>query len=84
MKFEAVKSLVNEKFLHLTKVKRSTFDKMVGVLDDSIKKIEKLISVKKRNLAFKIHYSRLWNTLKFFRYSIFRVCSCHLIRPKLH
>ncbi len=44
---------------------------MVGILDDSINTIEKLISEKKRNLAFKIHYSTLWNTLKFFRNSIF-------------
>ena len=44
---------------------------MVGILDDSINTIEKLISEKKRNLAFKIHYSTLWNTLKFFRNSFF-------------
>lgn len=37
MKFETVKSLDDEKFRRLTGVKRSTFDKMIGILDQSIK-----------------------------------------------
>lgn len=37
MKFETVKNLDDEKFRRLTGVKRSTFDKMVGILEQSIK-----------------------------------------------
>lgn len=37
MKFETVKDLDDEKFHRLTGVKRSTFDKMVGILNESIK-----------------------------------------------
>jgi len=37
MKFETVKDLDDEKFRRLTGVKRSTFDKIVGILNDSIK-----------------------------------------------
>ena len=37
MKFETVKSLDDEKFRRLTGVKRSTFNKMIIILDGSIK-----------------------------------------------
>ena len=37
MKFETVKGLDEEKFRRLTGVKRTTFDKMVWILDQSIK-----------------------------------------------
>ena len=37
MKFESAQYLDDEKFRRLTGVKRSTFDKMIGILDESIK-----------------------------------------------
>lgn len=37
MKFETVKGLDEEKFRRLTGVKRTTFDKMVGIVEQSIK-----------------------------------------------
>jgi len=37
MKFETVKELEEEKFRRLTGVKRTTFDKMVGILKQAIK-----------------------------------------------
>lgn len=37
MKFEMVKELDEEKFRRLTGVKRTTFDKMVAILEQSIK-----------------------------------------------
>lgn len=37
MKFETVKELNDEKFRRLAGIKRSTFDKMVDILDQSIK-----------------------------------------------
>jgi DDE superfamily endonuclease len=37
MKFEIVKALDEEKFRRLTGVKRTTFDKMVNILEQSIK-----------------------------------------------
>lgn len=37
MKFETVKGLDEKKFRRLTGVKRTTFDKMVGILEQSIK-----------------------------------------------
>lgn len=37
MKFEIAKTLDDEKFRRLTGVKRPTFDKMVGILEQSIK-----------------------------------------------
>jgi len=37
MKFETVKGLDEEKFRRLTGVKRTTFNKMVEILDQSIK-----------------------------------------------
>lgn len=37
MKFEIVKGLDEEKFRRLTGVKRMTFDKMVSILDQSVK-----------------------------------------------
>ena len=40
MKFEIVKGLDEEKFRRLTGVKRTTFDKMVCILDQSIKSRE--------------------------------------------
>lgn len=40
MKFEIVKGLDEEKFRRLTGVKRATFDKMVNILEQSIKNRE--------------------------------------------
>lgn len=40
MKFEIVKKLDEEKFRRLTGVKRTTFDKMIGILEQSIKSRE--------------------------------------------
>lgn len=37
MKFEAVKGLDEEKFRRLTGVKRTTFDKMIGILEQAVK-----------------------------------------------
>ena len=49
MKFETVKDLDDEKFRRLTGVKRPTFDKMVGILDESIKN-RKVNSGRKKKL----------------------------------
>ena len=50
MKFETVKNLDNEKFRRLTGVKRSTFDRMVDILDQSIKS-RKIHSGRKKKLS---------------------------------
>lgn len=50
MKFETVKNLNNEKFRRLTGVKRSTFDTMTTILDQSIKN-RKLPSGRKKKLS---------------------------------
>ena len=55
MKFETVKTLGDEKFRRLAGVKRSTFNKIVGILDKSIKN-RKSFRGKKRSLVWKIRY----------------------------
>ena len=50
MKFETAKELDDEKFRRLTGVKRSTFDKMVGILNESIKN-RKVNSGRKKKLS---------------------------------
>jgi Helix-turn-helix of DDE superfamily endonuclease len=50
MKFEAVMNLNDEKFRRLTGVKRSTFNKMVGILNDSIKN-RRVSSGRKKKLS---------------------------------
>ena len=50
MKFETVKDLDDEKFRRLTGVKRPTFDKMVGILNESIKN-RKFNSGRKKKLS---------------------------------
>jgi hypothetical protein len=50
MKFETVKDLDDEKFRRLTGVKRATFDKMVGILNQSLK-TRKTTSGRKRKLS---------------------------------
>lgn len=49
MKFETVKMLEDEKFRRLTGIKRSTFDKRVEILDQSIK-TRKINSGRKKKL----------------------------------
>jgi len=48
MKFEIVKGLDEEKFRRLTGVKRTTFDKMVNILEQSIKNRETTKGRKKK------------------------------------
>ena len=48
MKFETVKGLEKEKFRRLTGVKRTTFDKMVGILEQSIRSRETTKGRKKK------------------------------------
>ena len=48
MKFETVKGLDEEKFRRLTGVKRTTFDKMVGILEESIQSRETTKGRKKK------------------------------------
>jgi hypothetical protein len=50
MKFETVKELDNEKFRRLTGVKRSTFNKMVEILHESVKN-RKVNSGRKKKLS---------------------------------
>jgi hypothetical protein len=50
MKFETVKDLDDEKFRRLTGVKRPTFNKMVGILNESIKN-RKVNSGRKKKLS---------------------------------
>ena len=50
MKFETVKELDDEKFRRLTGVKRPTFDKMVEILNESIKN-RKVNSGRKKKLS---------------------------------
>jgi hypothetical protein len=47
MKFDTVKALDDEKFRRLTWVKRPTFDKMIGILNNSIKNIKVNGGIKK-------------------------------------
>jgi len=63
MKFETVKNLDDEKFRRLTGVKRPTFDKMVGILDDSIKN-RKVNSGRKKKLSIE---NSLLMTLEYIR-----------------
>lgn len=50
MKFETVKTLKDEKFRRLTGIKRITFDKMVEILDRSIR-TRKINSGRKKKLS---------------------------------
>ena len=67
MKFETVKGLDAEKFRHLTGVKRTIFDKMVCILDQSIKSREtnkgrkKKLSIENR-LLMTLEYIREYRT----------------------
>jgi hypothetical protein len=63
MKFETVKDLDDEKFRRLTGVKRLTFDKMVGILDQSIK-TRKFTNGRKRKLSLE---NSLLMTLEYIR-----------------
>ena len=63
MKFEAVKNLGEEKFRRLTGIKRSTFDKMVGILEESIKS-RKVNSGRKEKLSLE---NSLLMTLEYMR-----------------
>lgn len=50
MKFETVKNLDDEKFRRLTGVKRPTFDRMISILEESIKS-RKMRSGRKKKLS---------------------------------
>jgi hypothetical protein len=63
MKFETVKHLDDEKFRRLTGVKRSTFDKMVGILEQSIKN-RRVNSGRKKKLSLE---NSLLMTLEYIR-----------------
>jgi hypothetical protein len=63
MKFEIVKGLDEEKFRRLTGVKRTTFDKMVNILDQSIKN-RKTTKGRKKKLSIE---NMLLMTLEYIR-----------------
>jgi hypothetical protein len=63
MKFETVKDLDDEKFRRLTGVKRPTFNKMVDILDQSIK-TRKTTSGRKKKLSLE---NSLLMTLEYIR-----------------
>ncbi len=63
MKFETVKNLDDEKFRRLTGVKRSTFDKMLDILEQSIK-TRKVNSGRKKKLSLE---NSLLMTLEYIR-----------------
>jgi hypothetical protein len=63
MKFEKVKHLDEAKFRRLTGVKRPTFDKMVGILEQSIKN-RRVNSGRKKKLSFE---NSLLMTLEYIR-----------------
>ncbi len=63
MKFETAKALDDEKFRRLTGVKRSTFDKMVDILEQSIKN-RKNNSGRKKKLSLE---NSLLMTLEYIR-----------------
>jgi len=63
MKFEAVKHLDDEKFRRLTGVKRTTFDKMVSILNASLKN-RKFQSGRKKKLSIE---NALLMTLEYIR-----------------
>ena len=63
MKFEGIKNLSEEKFRRLTGIKRSTFDKMVGILEESIKS-RKVNSGRKKKLSLE---NSLLMTLEYMR-----------------
>lgn len=63
MKFEIVKTLDDEKFRRLTGVKRSTFDRMVDILDQSIKN-RKVNSGRKKKISLE---NSLLMTLEYIR-----------------
>lgn len=63
MKFETVKDLDDEKFRRLTGVKRSTFDKMIEILSESIKN-RRINSGRKKKLSLE---NSLLMTLEYIR-----------------
>jgi hypothetical protein len=63
MKFEIIKGLDEEKFRRLTGVKRTTFDKMVNILDQSIKN-RKTTKGRKKKLSIE---NMLLMTLEYIR-----------------
>ncbi len=63
MKFETVKWLDEEKFRRLTGVKRTTFDKMIGILEQSIK-TRKTTKGRKKKLSIE---NMLLMTLEYIR-----------------
>lgn len=63
MKFETVKDLDNEKFRRLTGVKRSTFDKMIKILCESVKN-RRVNSGRKKKLSLE---NSLLMTLEYIR-----------------
>lgn len=63
MKFETVKELDEEKFRRLTGVKRTTFDKMVGILEQAAKD-RKTKKGRKKKLSIE---NRLLMTLEYIR-----------------
>ena len=63
MKFETVKDLDDEKFRRLTGIKRPTFDKMIGILSESIKN-RKINSGRKKKLSLE---NSLLMTLEYIR-----------------
>ncbi len=67
MKFETVKGLDEEKFRRLSGVKRTTFDKMVAILEQSIKERETNKGRKKKlsienTLLMTLEYIREYRT----------------------
>jgi len=63
MKFDTVRALDDEKFRRLTGVKRPTFDKMIGILNNSIKN-RKVNSGRKKKLSME---NSLLMTLEYIR-----------------
>src|ERR1700742_2123630 len=63
MKFETVKGLDKEKFSRLTGVKRTTFDKMIGILEQSIQS-RKTTKGRKKKLSIE---NMLLMTLEYIR-----------------
>ena len=55
MKYDQIKELAEEKFRRLTGVKRSTFDKMIGILGEADKK-KKVRGGRKTSFLWKIAF----------------------------
>src|SRR5947209_18104574 len=63
MKYNQIKELIEEKFRRLTGVKRSTFDKMIGILSEADKK-KKVRGGRKNKLSLE---DRLLMALEYIR-----------------